>query len=883
MKRPRIELFRFLFLMITASFTLFLVYFHFFIADTIHKELTQLCHKKACLFRGTIAKKGMLYPKIIIQNVEVAPTNQDNWHLQAKTIECSFSLARLLFTYWNIPISITIHGLDSYSVTQKGTDLAIFDILDLFADTPGQFFRPKIHSAYTQNAQIKIKSKQFNVECILQFHGRLSAGQDETLEGTMTIIDGKIKQIIDASPIISSISGIIQSTHQKQDNKFSLQTKGILFESKEAIYLKGTGENDFGRLSLSTSHPQCYLDPIIYTRYNSKVSGQISLLFIQKILQKPELLHGIVALNFAWDHTKQKNALRGQIVLEDGAISGKRLCSSAKITISSKESSFYGPVVIKTTFGNFSGNYLYDFHTQSGECMIKSTQEGKTAISPFVSLHNKSINFRCNIYKQNYSLHASCDIFDTLKHKTYKNNIDAMLSHNEGIQIRGNFNTVQLIGFLLWKKEYNGILSLTDSQQELACMKIQQNNGEICNFSGYAQTNLIKTALEFFIQQPPLYGEGILSFCGTKENNTFTTKYSVEGSAIDLPFVHNFLIATHGTVAINPQEKKISIAELNTKFSTGSLSCNNAEIIYDDTWAIRTCSIPIKINKCAVSPHNFFDTLISAKTHIYKNTKTDPFFVAGTVRFHHGFIKNDEPVKKIFSEQHFFPLKSPLHIEHAIDFESEKPIRIETKQIKTDISVKITSTGHIESPRLHGSITCNSGEILFPYKPLHITHGKVILSGGDFQDATIKLFARNVVKNYKIAMHASGSIAKHSIFFDAAPFLSQAQISSLLFFGSLQENISIFMPSLFSHTIRLGSLDIHFVPGFVDKSSRGGIRGALEIAINNRLRATIQKNFTLSEDTRFELEYAITDTILLRAVRDERRDLGGELELRWKF
>jgi len=91
------------------------------------------------------------------------------------------------------------------------------------------------------------------------------------------------------------------------------------------------------------------------------------------------------------------------------------------------------------------------------------------------------------------------------------------------------------------------------------------------------------------------------------------------------------------------------------------------------------------------------------------------------------------------------------------------------------------------------------------------------------------------------------------------------------------------MPSLFSHTIKLGSLDIHFVPGFVDKSSRGGIRGALEIAINNRLRATIQKNFTLSEDTRFELEYAITDGISLRAVRDERRDLGGELELRWKF
>jgi len=49
------------------------------------------------------------------------------------------------------------------------------------------------------------------------------------------------------------------------------------------------------------------------------------------------------------------------------------------------------------------------------------------------------------------------------------------------------------------------------------------------------------------------------------------------------------------------------------------------------------------------------------------------------------------------------------------------------------------------------------------------------------------------------------------------------------------------------------------------------------------MQVLIQKNFSLTEDTKFELEYFFSDDITLRAIRDERRDIGGEVELRWKF
>ena len=64
---------------------------------------------------------------------------------------------------------------------------------------------------------------------------------------------------------------------------------------------------------------------------------------------------------------------------------------------------------------------------------------------------------------------------------------------------------------------------------------------------------------------------------------------------------------------------------------------------------------------------------------------------------------------------------------------------------------------------------------------------------------------------------------------------------------------------------------------------RGGLRGAIEIDVNDQLHGLIQKNFSQPEDTKFELEYLFSDDITLRGIKDEHGDLGGEVEVRWKF
>jgi len=76
---------------------------------------------------------------------------------------------------------------------------------------------------------------------------------------------------------------------------------------------------------------------------------------------------------------------------------------------------------------------------------------------------------------------------------------------------------------------------------------------------------------------------------------------------------------------------------------------------------------------------------------------------------------------------------------------------------------------------------------------------------------------------------------------------------------------------------------IHLVPSFIDQTGRGGLRAAIEIDINEQWRACIQKNFSLSEDTRFEVDYFLSDDICFKGVRDEHRDVSAEVEMRWKF
>ena len=242
------------------------------------------------------------------------------------------------------------------------------------------------------------------------------------------------------------------------------------------------------------------------------------------------------------------------------------------------------------------------------------------------------------------------------------------------------------------------------------------------------------------------------------------------------------------------------------------------------------------------------------------------------------------------------PVKCDLTIE------TKSPIRVDTAFLQTNAKVNIRVQKDTHDPVVVGSVVLYSGMLNFPYKPLYISKGVISFLPEQLFDPAIELVARNKIKKYDVLLQVEGTLSNHHIVLDSTPPLSEEQIVGLLLVGSEENSLNSMMPALIVQNLKnlifsnnqstfldkyfkplLRTFNINLVPSFTDQTGRGGLRGALEITIDDRWRAVIQKNFSLTEDTKFELEFLLSDDITLRAIRDERRDIGGEVEMRWKF
>jgi hypothetical protein len=237
-------------------------------------------------------------------------------------------------------------------------------------------------------------------------------------------------------------------------------------------------------------------------------------------------------------------------------------------------------------------------------------------------------------------------------------------------------------------------------------------------------------------------------------------------------------------------------------------------------------------------------------------------------------------------------------------FMSRAPVTVKTSFLNADAHIKLNIKGTIMNPEVSGTVSITQGSLNFPYQPLYITRGSIYFLANQLHDPLIELTAKNKVKKYAVTMNVAGSLRQPKIMFGSSPHLSEGQIVTLLLGGSDDGSLFLAMPSSLMNTVEnlifgpaestsqvqryLQSLfkpfkSVRIVPRFSDESGRGGIRGSLMIEVNDNLRATIQNNFNLSEDTRIEVEYGLSDNTVIRGVKDERGDLGAELEKTWKF
>lgn len=232
---------------------------------------------------------------------------------------------------------------------------------------------------------------------------------------------------------------------------------------------------------------------------------------------------------------------------------------------------------------------------------------------------------------------------------------------------------------------------------------------------------------------------------------------------------------------------------------------------------------------------------------------------------------------------------------------TRRPISIQTSFFEAQARLDMRVKGTLTAPQLIGSIELVQGSICFPYKPLYIAKGKLTMAPHMTQGPEIELIAKNKIKKYGLTMQVTGSVLDPKITFESSPHLSEDSIVTLLLTGS--EDASFYMAM--SHVVMMHIKSILF--GTPDRLSDAQsffkslltplskvrivptlnedkvLEGAIEVDITDRLRAKAHNNVNLSDETQLELEYALSDDVTVKAVRDERGAVGGELEMRWKF
>jgi hypothetical protein len=436
------------------------------------------------------------------------------------------------------------------------------------------------------------------------------------------------------------------------------------------------------------------------------------------------------------------------------------------------------------------------------------------------------------------------------------------------------------------------------TQKNKPVLSLCKTNTAHNRFSGIIHLDQIRHLFNSFTGYE-CHAQGAVQYNATLHNKTIECDLQLNDGIIRFGDLHNFITRFSTQCTLSPEKYSLTLCNSRAYFNQGEIRCPHAVIrlMSDKKFFVYA---PLILDYCYTNYKNDFFAMVSGNI-----TLSYPRAITGTVIIDHALLKENifSPYKH--KNVHTLaclggqPHTSPCTL--SIQLLTRDSLRIDTPFLTTDAHIAVRVENNFEDPHLIGRIQFKGGELQFPYKPLFIQSGHLIFSVGNPDNPLISMVARNTIRSHDITLQVSGSLLDWHMRLMSTPALAEEQIMSLLCAGS-QESLlnvipalvvqnlpqlifgsrhSLFMEKYFKPFIK--PLAINLIPSFADHTGRGGLRGGIEITANDRIRALIQKNFNLTEDTRFELEYLVSDDVTVRAIRDERRDIGAECEVKWKF
>lgn len=426
-----------------------------------------------------------------------------------------------------------------------------------------------------------------------------------------------------------------------------------------------------------------------------------------------------------------------------------------------------------------------------------------------------------------------------------------------------------------------------------------------------------------------LQGTGECHYSGALLPSGVQLQFDMPQANIRVPMTYSVIQKVSGQVVADWASRTMTLRDTVIDVYKGKVICSQAKIFFDEQGAVTYVHVPLVIQKCFFGWRKDFFAQISGSLMATYRLGALSQALSGVVGASHeaamklegaclidqAYVRGN-PLSAEFQHDFFESALSSLNAGASsqsgisdevvcdVSYATKTPIEIKTPFLEGAVICEGHCTGTIGNPHVTGKLEFVRGTLEFPYKPLFITKGSVTLRPEAPDDPYIELIARNHVKKYDVELSVTGTIRNPQITFTSSPSLEQPNIITLLLGGSEDGSLYFLMPKVMTDTLEtllFGSVEtttrvqkylhalfrpfksVSLVPRLSDQAGRGGVRGALSVEVNDRLRAMIEKNVSLPEDTTFEVEYDLSDDTSFRVKRDERGDYGLEGEMRWKF
>jgi len=887
-----------------------------------------------CKVECEVKSINFFFPSIALSRLEMGVQDQ-SWDCSCAPIQVEFSWFDLIFN-GVIEFYVKISDAQVKSlVTNDG--LAIVPVINSFLDG-GSLGVPAILKSFEIKKGLLViqdKSKNYDSHISLSSVTKNMYGNFKTkisfLSGDVSIASKKLLDNASGTITIdiASKSGNIYTTIESNvyvDAKF--------LENNKTCFLTGKWFYDQGVFDLQSQDESFSISPIRVYFLGETLFAELDLHNALSdlagfLFEGGHDISGKCSTQLRIDYGPLGLNTSGSLLVKDVSYKGIDCFSFGKLSFKKKKDNYNGIVSLVAKEGaEITGNLKFDTSQKKIYGTIANDTDVLLAQLPYwkVPSGKAKLSF---LYDMKTSLQGDCSCY--LTSEQLDTNIDVASSivlQEDTFSISGaiNNNKYFLDMFISpWISLKQFVYKDSKGKNLFLLGSLKDDRNKLAGTIAFPFIkSLVKDYFDYDIE-----GEGDTNIYGVLKENHLLCQFAGKHGSISFKNIYNFLNDFKIICKVDLLKKIITIKNAEIKLHKGKINCEKAVVRFDDRFKLDYLYVPLIFNSCFVNVKNDFFALCSGRVLFSQEKGSSPHLAGLTI------IERANLRRNIFSQEEIQGVDAgSLHsvsssghsggvagtqlacsggrwyedITCDLSIITKNPVRINVLPLKSGATVDLSLKNKLLSPQISGKIDFLSGTIMFPYKPLYISKGSIYFLPHQSEDPLVEFVAKNKVNKYNIMMYITGSFDNHQISFESCPPQSEEQILALLIAGSAQESLNVVAPALIMQQLRdslfgsggpesesrFGAKDyfskilkpfrkVRIVPSFTDQTGRGGLRGAVEIDINDRFRAFIEKNFSLSEDTRFEIEYLLSDDVSMRAFRRENGDIGGEAEMRWKF